>query len=330
MEEYCAKADFVVHLAGVNRPDNNSEFDAGNVGFTKMLLDALKRCGGKMPVLITSSVQAEQDNPYGRSKKAAEDAVFEYGAETGAQVCVYRMPNVFGKWCRPNYNSAVTTFCSNIASGLPITVDDPLKMMQLVYIDDVVTEIIRAISGRPHRNNRFCAIEPVYHASLGEIVRRLYSFKEGRTSWSVPDVSDPFTAKLYAAYLSYLPENEFDCERKMNCDARGSFTELLRTEDRGQISVNISKPGIVKGNHWHHTKNEKFIVVSGQGVIRFRRIGDSKVIVYPVSGEKIEAVDIPTGYTHSIENTGNTDMVTIMWASECFDPERPDTFYEDV
>ncbi|NLW88464.1 MAG: capsular polysaccharide biosynthesis protein CapF [Clostridiaceae bacterium] len=330
LDEYCKKADFVFNLAGVNRPKEESEFTESNFGFVSRLLDTLKRHGNRCPVMLSSSTQAERENPYGLSKKAGEDLFFEYEKESGARVLVYRFPNVFGKWCRPNYNSAVATFCHNIARGLPITVNDPKVMMTLVYIDDVVAELIRALKGEENRADPFCAVSVVHRIELGGIVELLYSFRASREERAVPLMSDAFTAKLYATYLSYLPKVEFAYPLKMNCDQRGSFTEMIRTPERGQISVNISKPGITKGNHWHHTKNEKFIVVSGRGVIRFRKIGETEVIEYPVSGDEIRAVDIPTGYTHNITNTGDTDMITVMWASECFDPDHPDTFYEEV
>ncbi len=330
LDEYCKKAEFVFNLAGVNRPQNQEEFMQGNFGFASTLLNTLKKHNNTCPVMLSSSIQAALDNPYGKSKKAGEDLFFEYSKETGAEVFVYRFPNVFGKWCRPNYNSAVATFCNNIAHDLPITVNDRSVNMQLVYIDDVVNELINALSGKSTKNGQYCEVPVVHRITLGEIVDLLYSFRESRDLRSVPDMSDEFTKKLYATYLSYLPEDKFSYELKMNCDDRGSFTEIIRTFDRGQFSVNISKPGITKGNHWHHTKNEKFVVVSGKGVIRFRKIGEGKVYEYFVSGDKIEVVDIPTGYTHNIENLGDTDMVTFMWCNECFDPNKPDTFFEEV
>ena len=330
LEEYCKKADFVVNLAGVNRPQNEEEFMTGNFGFASRLLDMLKKYNNKCPISVSSSIQAALDNPYGRSKKAGEELFFEYAKETGAKVFVYRFPNVFGKWCRPNYNSAVATFCHNIARGLEITVNDRSYMMTLVYIDDVVSELISAISGNANLNGEFAGVRVTHKITLGEIVDLLYSFKESREKLSVPDMRDCFTKKLYATYLSYIPEDELSYPLKMNCDIRGSFTEFIRTGERGQFSVNISKPGIIKGNHWHNTKNEKFLVVSGSGVIRFRKIGESKVTEYFVSGDKLEVVDIPTGYTHNIENLGEDDMVTLMWANECFDPDKPDTFFEEV
>lgn len=330
LEEYCKNADFVFNLAGVNRPQNEDEFMKGNFGFASELLGYLKKYNNTCPVVLSSSIQASLDNPYGKSKKAGEDLFFEYEKETGAKVLVYRFPNVFGKWTIPNYNSAVATFCYNVAHDLPITVNDREHKMQLVYIDDVVDEMISALRGKEHRDGAFCQVPVVHHITLGEIADLIYSFKESRNDKSVCDVNDAFTNKLYATYLSYLPEDEFSYPLKMNCDDRGSFTEILRTQNRGQFSVNISKPGITKGNHWHHTKNEKFVVVSGRGVIRFRKIGETKVHEYFVSGDKIEVVDIPVGYTHNIENLGDTDMVTFMWANECFNPEKPDTFFEEV
>ena len=282
------------------------------------------------PVMLSSSTQAELDNPYGESKKAGEDLLLTYGRETGAAVYVYRFANVFGKWCRPGYNSAVATFCHNIARDLPIQVNDRNTELTLVYIDDVVEELLRALAGNPTREGDYCRVPVTYKARLGQIVDMLHGFRASREERSVPDMSDSLTKKLYATYLSYLPPDGFAYPLKMNEDARGSFTEILRTADRGQFSVNISKPGITKGNHWHHTKNEKFLVVSGKGVIRFRKPGEETVYEYPVSGEKLTVVDIPTGYTHHIENLGDTDMVTFMWCNECFDPEKPDTYYLEV
>jgi UDP-2-acetamido-2,6-beta-L-arabino-hexul-4-ose reductase len=330
LDTYCKEADFVFHLAGVNRPKEQSEFMKGNFGFTSDLLNSLKKHNNTCPVMISSSIQAELDNPYGESKKAGEDLLFAYGKENGAKVLVYRFPNVFGKWCKPNYNSAVATFCHNVAHDLPIQVNDPNVVMNLVYIDDVVNELIDAIEGNENRANSFCEVPVVHTIKLGEIVDLIYSFKKSREDRSVPNMSDAFAKKLYSTYLSYLPEDQFSYELKMNVDQRGSFTEFIKTPDRGQISVNISKPGITKGNHWHHTKNEKFLVVSGKGVIRFRKIGSDEVLEYFVCGDKMEVVDIPTGYTHNIENLGDKDMVTIMWANELFDPEKPDTYYLEV
>jgi len=331
LDDYCRQADFVFHLAGVNRPREQSEFMEGNFGFTSTLLDTLRKYGNRCPIMISSSTQAAIDNPYGQSKKAGEELMLEYAHQSGAEVFVYRFPNVFGKWAKPNYNSAVATFCNNIASDLPITVNDSSTVLNLVYIDDVLTELISALGGSPTKGkDGYCLVPVVHTVTLGEIVNLLYSFKASREERTVPDMADEFAKKLYATYLSYLPKDKFSYPLKMNVDARGSFTEIIRTPDRGQFSVNVSKPGITKGNHWHHTKNEKFLVVSGRGVIRFRRLDSDEVLEYYVSGDKLEAVDIPTGYTHNIENLGDTDLVTFMWASEPFDPDRPDTFFEIV
>jgi len=330
LDDYCKEAEFVFHLAGVNRPKEETEFMEGNFGFTSTLLESLKRHKNTCPVMLASSTQAEMNNPYGKSKKAGEDLLFEYGRQVGAKALVYRFPNVFGKWCRPSYNSAVATFCHNIAHNLPIVVNDRDVVMSLVYIDDVVTELINALEGKENAAGGFCEVGVVHAVKLGEIVNLIYSFKKSREERSVPDVSDGFRGKLYSTYLSYLPKEGFSYPLKMNIDDRGSFTEFLKTPDRGQVSVNISKPGIVKGNHWHHSKNEKFLVVSGKGVIRFRKVGFDDVIEYHVSGDKLEVVDIPTGYIHNIENLGDSDMVTIMWANESFNPEKPDTCFLEV
>lgn len=330
LDDYCQKADFVFHLAGVNRPKENTEFMKGNFGFTSTLLETLKKYDNTCPIMISSSIQAELDNPYGKSKKAGENLLFEYSKETGSKVLVYRFPNVFGKWCQPNYNSAIATFCHNVAHGLPIQVNDPSVLMELVYIDDVVHELISSLDNKENKVGLFCEVKITHRATLGEIVELIYSFKNSRSNKFIVDLSDQLAKKLYSTYLSYLPEDDFSYELKMNKDDRGSFTEFIKTVDRGQVSINVSKPGIVKGNHWHHTKNEKFLVVSGQGVIRFRRIDTNHIIEYFVSGDKLEVVDIPVGYTHNIENLGNTDMVTVMWANELFDPENPDTFYLEV
>ena len=330
LDQYTSDCDFVVHLAGVNRPKNQDEFMTGNYGLTNILLEALQRHNNKAPILITSSIQAELDNPYGKSKKAAEDSLFTYSEKTGTKVLVYRLPNVFGKWCKPNYNSAVATFCNNIARDLPIQVNDPNVDMKLVYIDDVVDEIIGALSGKEHCDGKFCYVPTIHRVKLGEIVDLLQEFKNCRKDLSVPKLSNRFAKDLYSTYLSYLPADKFSYPLKMNTDARGSFTEIIRTVDRGQFSVNISKPGITKGNHWHNTKNEKFLVVSGQALIQFRKIGTTEIIDYHVSGNKLEVVDIPTGYTHNIINEGSTELITFMWCNECFDPKKPDTYFEKV
>lgn len=338
LDLYCKNADFVFHLAGVNRPLDQKEFMKGNCEFTSVLLETLKKHNNFCPVMLASSIQAELDNPYGVSKKAGEDLIFAYGKETGAKVYVYRFPNVFGKWCRPNYNSVVATFCYNIARGLPIKINDPNIVMTLVYIDDVVTELIKALNGQASVRNGYCYVPIEHKITLGEIASLIDSFRESRETKYVPDVSeDSFSKKLYSTYLSYLPEDQFSYALKMNIDERGSFTEILRTDERGQFSVNISKPGITKGEHWHHTKNEKFVVVSGKGLIRFRKIGidyetgeEHPIIEYHVCGDKLEVIDIPTGYTHNIINEGDTDLITFMWCNECFNPEKTDTYFLKV
>ena len=332
LEEWAGACDFVFHLAGVNRPKDPAEFAKGNAGFTEELLSVLAR--RPVPVLLSSSIQAALDNDYGKSKAAAEEAVRAYGARMGAPVYVYRLANVFGKWCRPNYNSAVATWCHNIARDLPIQVRDPAATVTLVYIDDVVESFIGCLEPRNTRNtrNEFLSVEPSYTKSLGEIVELIRSFHDEPETLDVPDQRDGFAKKLYATYLSYLPEDQFAYPLTMHVDNRGSFTEILHTAERGQVSVNVSRPGITKGQHWHHTKHEKFLVVSGEGAIRFRKMDDpsAQVITYRVSGAKLEVVRIPPGYTHNIENLGTTDMVTVMWANEVFDPQRPDTFREEV
>ncbi len=330
LEKYTNECEFVFHLAGVNRPKDEKEFQTGNFGFTSDLLALLKKYDNPAPVLITSSIQAELDNPYGKSKKAGEDIVFEYAKKTGNTVFVYRLSNLFGKWSRPNYNTVIATFCNNIARGFDISINNPDAILRLCYIDDVVSEFIKVLNGSSHKNGLYCSVPVEHTITLGDLAALLYSFRDSRKELSVPDNSDDFTRKLYSTYLSFLPKDCFSYDLTMHSDHRGSFTEFIRTPDRGQVSVNISKPGIAKGHHWHHTKNEKFLVVSGEGVIKFRKIGEDTVIEYRVSGEKLQVVDIPTGYTHSIENTGEGDMVTIMWVNEAFNPDKPDTYYEEV
>ena len=348
LEEACQKADFVFNLAGVNRPQNQEEFMKGNFGFASTLLYTLKKYNNTCPVMISSSIQAtcigRYDSEYGRSKKAGEELIFAYGEETGAKVLVYRFPNLFGKWCRPNYNSAVATFCNNIANDLPITVNDPSVQLELLYIDDLVDEMVAALEGREHHcefegvetvmtdSGRYCAAPISHKVTLGEIVELLNSFKNQPQTLVMPEIPyNSFAKKLYSTYLSYLPKGKVSFPLKMNVDARGSFTELLRTEKCGQFSVNISKPGITKGQHWHHTKWEFFIVVSGKGLIQMRKIGSDEVLNYEVSGEKIEAVHMLPGYTHNIINLSDTeDLVTVMWANELFDPNKSDTFFEVV
>ena len=348
LEEACENADFVFNLAGVNRPKNPEEFMQGNFGFASKLLETLKKYNNKCPVMVSSSIQAtcigRYDSDYGRSKKAGEELVFAYGEETGAKVLVYRFPNLFGKWCRPNYNSAVATFCNNIANDLPITVNDPSVTLELLYIDDLVDEMLLALEGREHRcefdgidtvlteKGKYCAAPTTHKVTLGEIVRLLESFKAQPTTLTMPEIpKDSFAKKLYSTYLSYLPKDKAIFDLKMNCDDRGSFTELLKTEKCGQFSVNISKPGITKGQHWHNTKWEFFIVVSGKGLIQMRKIGSDEVLNFEVSGEKIQAVHMLPGYTHNIINLSETEnLVTLMWANEQFDKDKPDTFFEVV
>jgi len=330
LDEYTSSCDFVFHLAGVNRPKDQSEFMQGNFGFTSTLLDLLKQHHNICPILVSSSIQAALNNPYGASKRAGEDLVFSYAKETGASAYVFRLPNVFGKWCRPNYNSAIATFCHNITRELPIQVNDPEVVLSLVYIDDVVEAFIDALAGKVNLQGNHCEVKTSYTIKLGEVVRLLNAFHDSRKNLSVPNVAEGLERKLYATYLSYLPENQFNYSLKMNVDTRGSFTEILRTQEHGQFSVNITKPGITKGNHWHHTKNEKFVVVQGKGLIQFRKIGTDEILNYHVSGESIEVVDIPPGYTHNISNEGEGDLVTFMWASEVFNPEKPDTIFEKV
>lgn len=338
LDAYCRDADFVFNLAGVNRPQDPADFMRGNFGFASTLLATLKKHGNTCPVMISSSIQAALDNPYGESKRAGEQLLFDYAEETGAKVLVYRFPNLFGKWCRPNYNSAVATFCNNIANDLPITVNDPSVVMHLVYIDDVVDELIGALTGGEHRDGAFCVVPTSHRITLGAIVDLLHTFRRMPETLEVPDTTkDGFAKKLYATYLSYLPSDRFAYDLKMNVDPRGSFTEIIRTADRGQFSVNVSKPGITKGQHWHHTKNEKFLVVHGHGLIQLRKVGTDEngqlypVVNYEVSGEKIQVVEMIPGYTHNIVNLSDTeDLVTFMWCNECFDPAKPDTYFEPV
>lgn len=349
LNDYCAQADFVFHLAGVNRPKNNEEFMAGNFGFASTLLDTLKKHRNTCPVMLSSSIQATlqgryAESDYGRSKLAGEELFFNYAEQTGAKVLVYRFPNLFGKWCRPNYNSAVATFCYNTAHDLPLTVNDPATELELLYIDDLLFEMLDALAGNEHHcsfngvqtvlchNGRYCAAPVTHRVTLGEIVRLLEQFKAQPQTLFMPEIpQNSFAKKLYSTYLSYLPAEKAAFHLKMNVDDRGSFTELLKTKNCGQFSVNISKPGITKGQHWHHTKWEFFIVVSGHGLIEQRKVGSSEVLRFEVSGAQIQAVQMLPGYTHNIINLSKTeDLVTLMWANEPFDPNRPDTFFEPV
>ena len=344
--EYCQKADFVFNLAGVNRPQNQEEFMQGNFGFASTLLDTLQEKGNTCPVMLASSIQAtcigRYDSEYGRSKKAGEELFFSYAQKTGAKVLVYRFPNLFGKWCRPNYNSAVATFCNNKANDLPITVNDPKVTLELLYIDDLVDEMLCALAGTPHRcdyegltpvtGETYCYAPVTHKVTLGEIVELLDSFKAQPATLLMPEIpAGSFAKKLYSTYLSYLPKEKVAFPLKMNVDARGSFTELLKTVDCGQFSVCVTKPGVVRGQHWHHTKWELFIVVSGKALIQMRKNGSQEVLNFEVSGEKIEAIHMLPGYTHNIINLSETeDLVTLMWANELFDPTKPDTFFEKV
>lgn len=349
LAEFCREADFVFNLAGVNRPKEQSEFMAGNFGFASTLLDTLKSCGNGCPVMLSSSIQATLigrygESDYGKSKLAGEELFFAYAKETGAKVLVYRFPNLFGKWCRPNYNSAVATFCHNIANDLPVRVNDPATELELLYIDDLVEEMLAALAGREHRcefdglktvlapEGRYCAVPVTHRATLGEIVSLLERFSAFPQTLVMPEIpAGSFAKKLYSTFLSYLPQEKTAFPLKMNVDARGSFTELLKTEKCGQFSVNISKPGITKGKHWHHTKWEFFIVVAGRALIREREIGTGTVREFEVSGEKIQAVAMLPGFTHDIVNLSDTEnLVTLMWANEAFDPAHPDTFFEEV
>ena len=349
LEEGCQNADFVFNLAGVNRPQDSREFMEGNFGFASTLLDTLKKYHNTCPVMLSSSIQATligryADGDYGKSKKAGEDLFFRYAQETGARVLVYRFPNLFGKWCRPNYNSVVATFCNNYAHDLPIQVNDPTVRLEMLYIDDLVTEMLDALEGKAHvcefegltpvfrADGRFCAAPVTHSVTLGEIVALLDAFRAQPQTLKMPEIpAGSFAKKLYSTYLSYLPAEKAIFTPKTNVDIRGSFTELLKTENCGQFSVNVSKPGITKGQHWHNTKWEFFIVVSGHGLIQQRKIGTEEILNFEVSGAEIQAVHMLPGYTHNIINLSETEnLVTLMWANECFDPEKPDTFFEPV
>lgn len=349
LDRYCREADFVFNLAGVNRPENPEDFRRGNFGFASELLATLEKHGNRCPVMLSSSIQASltgryASHPYGESKRAGEELFFDYSARTGAKVLVYRFPNLFGKWCRPNYNSAVATFCHNIAHELPVQVSDPAVELELLYIDDLVDEMILALQGREHRceysgteatekaDGRFCFVPITHKATLGLIVETLRHFSAMPRTLEVPDLTPGcFEKKLYSTYLSYLPSEKFIYDLRMNRDERGSFTEMIRTASAGQFSVNISRPGITKGQHWHDTKNEKFLVVSGHGLIRLRKEGEEEVTEFRVSGERLQVVEMIPGYTHSIVNLSDSeDLVTLMWCNEPFNPNKPDTFFDPV
>ncbi len=349
LEEYCCKADFVFNLAGVNRPQNSEEFMAGNFGFASTLLAALEGCGNRCPVMLASSIQASlvgryAEGEYGRSKRAGEELFFDYAARTGARVLVYRFPNLFGKWCRPNYNSVVATFCNNIANELPIRVDNPETQLELLYIDDLVDEMIAALVGKEHHcefdgaqavptpTGRYCAVPVTHYVTLGEIVELLNSFKAQPSTLVMPSIpAGSFASKLYSTYLSYLPTAKAAFPLKMNIDERGSFTELIKSVDAGQVSINISKPKVTKGEHWHNSKWEQFVVVAGHGLVQQRNVLTGEVAEWEVIGSRLEVVQALPGYTHNLVNLSETDdLVTVIWSSECFDPARPDTYFEPV
>jgi UDP-2-acetamido-2,6-beta-L-arabino-hexul-4-ose reductase len=331
LADCAARADFVFHLAGVNRPQNIGEFDKGNRGFTEELLDMLEKSGRKAPVVMTSSIQASLDNPYGISKKAAEDAVFNWSSQTATDGLVYRLPNVFGKWCRPNYNSVVATFCHNIARGLPIQVNNPETRLSLVYIDDVVEELVAAMDGAAQKgDDGFCHMTRTFSVTLQQLADTIYSFAESRMSLVVPNFEGDFERCLYATYTSYLPEDGFGYELDMKHDNRGWLAEFIKSRQFGQVFISRTKPGITRGNHWHNTKIEKFLVINGEANIKFRKIGTGEVIEYKVNGERLRVIDIPAGYTHSITNISDTDLITLFWANEIFSQEKPDTYFLEV
>lgn len=332
LRKYTSDCDFVFHLAGINRPNDVKEFYQGNASFTESLCSLLEEHDNNCPILISSSIQVSRDNDYGKSKKEGEEYLLHHGKKMDSKVYVYRLANLFGKWCRPNYNSVTATWCYNIVNGIDIQINDPDVELPLCYIDDVIKEFLNALEGHPTKcSEGIYEVYPVHYIKLGELADIIKSFKESRGTLSVPNMKEgSLEKKLYSTYLSYLPKDKFSYPLKMNIDQRGSFTEFLKTEEYGQVSVNVSKPGITKGQHWHHSKNEKFLVVSGKGLIQFRDIYSDEIIEYQVSGDKLEVIDIPTGYTHNIINIGESDMVTIMWANERFDPEHPDTYYEEV
>ncbi|WP_214709015.1 MULTISPECIES: NAD-dependent epimerase/dehydratase family protein [unclassified Exiguobacterium] len=330
LNEYTKKCDFVFHLAGVNRSENENDFMEGNHDFTSELLNLLKNNNNMVPVLSCSSIQAERDNLYGISKRAGERLLSNYSSEYGVNVYIYRLPNLYGKWSRPDYNSVIATFCYRISRDLEISVDNPEAELNIAYIDDVLSEFINALEGKPTKVKEFCIIPNTHKIKVGDLAHIINGFKESRETLVVPNTNNDLIKTLYSTYLSFLPQECFSYDLKMNIDFRGSFTEFLKLDERGQVSVNVSKPGITKGNHWHHTKNEKFLVVSGKGIVRLRNINSNEIIEYEVCGEKLQVIDIPTGYTHSIENVSEIDLVTIMWANEYFDQNRPDTYYLEV
>ena len=325
--EYTKDCEFVFHLAGVDEAINENDFMDTNFGFTSVLIDLLKKHNNKAPILFASSIQAEDDHPYGKSKRAGEELLIQYSNQNGSRVLIYRLPSLFGKWSRPNYNSLVATYCYNISRGLDIQIENPNEEITLCYIDDVFDEFIRALEGNPSKNDQYCFVPKVHLINVGDLVEKIKSFKEIRNNLSIPNVNDALTKKLYSTYLSFLPEKDFCYDLRMHCDDRGALAEFIKTPEMGQISINVSKPGVSKGNHWHHTKSEKFLVVSGNGLIRFRRIGSDEIIDYYVKGDRLQVVDVPAGYVHSIINVGETDLIILMWYNESYNPEKPDTYF---
>ncbi|WP_195269671.1 NAD-dependent epimerase/dehydratase family protein [Eubacterium sp. 1001713B170207_170306_E7] len=320
LERYVAECDFVYHLAGVNRPENDEAFARVNTGLTQMLLELLEKHNNQAPVLLASSVHAETDTAYGKSKREAESLLVRYGREKNVEIFIYRLPNVFGKWARPHYNSVVATFCHQISRGLPVRIDDPGAVLRLVYIDDVVKAMLGALNGQGHELPEACEI------TVGGLAEKIRGFKKAREALEVPNMAEPLTKKLYATYLTYLPVGQLNYLLDAHRDARGAFAEFVKTPDRGQVSVNISKAGVTRGEHWHHTKNEKFLVVRGRGRVRLRKLGSQRILEYPLSGERLEVLDIPAGYVHAIVNDGDEELITLIWACEAFDPQIPDTY----
>lgn len=330
LEEAISKANIVFHLAGVNRPENIEEYEVGNVGFTRKLIELIDRANKKPVIVFSSSIQAELDNPYGSSKKKAEEVLIDWGNKSNAVILIYRLPNVFGKWCRPNYNSAVATFCYNIARDLDIKITDPERKLRLVYIDDVIEEFIRQMNVNHSVGGHYLEVKPVFEIKISELVALIKEFRESRATLRLPDFSDPFIKRLYATYISYLPENEFAYEVAVRSDKRGELAELAKSLPFGQVFISRTRPGEIRGNHYHDSKAEKFIVIEGEALLKFRHILKDEIIEYRVSGREFRIIDIPPGYTHSIENVGNSDLIVLFWANEVFDPERPDTYYLEV
>ena len=330
LEKLCNDCEFIFHLAGVNRPNNEADFWEGNASFTANLLQILSKQDNVCSIVYASSKWADTDSLYGISKRKSEELLRSYGQKTHAEIYIYRLPNVFGKWCRPNYNSVVATFCHNVAHNLPLIINDAKQIMTLTHVDDVMEEFLDVLTNKVKKNSEFYNVKKTYTSTIGNLAETISSFSKCRYNLTIPNQFDDFTKKLYSTYLTYLPREDFSYELSEHCDSRGSFTEFLKSKCQGQISVNITHPHVVKGNHWHHSKHEKFLVVHGEGVIRFRNIFENESFEYHVSGNKLEVVEIPAGYTHNIENIGDTDLITLMWANEPFDPDYPDTFSLEV